>query len=340
MRAFIKFLLSIYAIVVTIAYVLSCLSPFINPTHSSVLYFSGLAFPFILINFFIVALFLGFYKKKFVFLFLLIPGIIFGLNYFSLNQADETTEDALNVYTLNAFSGKLFIENKSAFENWTTYIKSDENEADIICLQEYHLDLVSLVPDPKSYKVFSKNKSNLKIATRLPILGGGELKDTSNLRFAIYVDLLRGTDTVRVYNFHLYSNKISGWLKTAKEEQSTSPERYIKGGDKLKSRIYNAANQRALQAKKLAWHMDACPHDIIACGDMNETAQSFVYRQIRNNRKDTFKKGSRGIHPTYRKRPSWVRIDYIFIDKKFETISYDVLPFNISDHRIVKAVID
>jgi endonuclease/exonuclease/phosphatase family metal-dependent hydrolase len=339
MKAFLKFFLVVYFILSTMVYVLSCLSPFINPEHSSVLYFSGLAFPLILINFVIIALYLGLFKKNFVFLFLIIPGILFGLNYFSINQSDELYGNELVVYTLNAYSGKLFHENKAAFDAWTNYAKAEENQADIICLQEYHLDLVSVLPDPKSYHVFSKEKSNLKIATRLRVVSKGQLKDSSDLRFAIYVDLVRDSDTIRVYNFHLYSNKISAWLETAEEEQSTSPERYIKGGDKLKNRIYSAARQRAMQAKKLRWHMEACPYPIIACGDMNETAQSFAYHQIKGQLKDTFKKGKTGTHPTYRKNPSWVRIDYIFADKEFATKSYEVLPFDISDHRLVKAVI-
>ncbi len=337
MKAFVKFILIIYAILSTGAYILSCFAPLINPCHSSIVYFSGLAFPFILINFTVISLYLGIFKKKFLFLFFLIPGILFGLNYLALNQSEGLSGEDLVIYTFNAHSGKLLEENETEFQKWKSYAQEESNQADIICLQEFHKGASIIFPGTENFHVFSKEKSHLKIASRYRIISGGELKDTSGLRFAIYGDLLIKEDTVRVYNFHLYSNNITAWLKTAEETESHNPKQYISGGDQIKKRVFDAANRRATQAKKLKWHINASPFHVIACGDMNETPQTFSYRQIKGRLIDTFKKGNIGVHPTYRKNPSWVRIDYILAEKNFSVNSFEVLPFAISDHYVVKA---
>ena len=340
MKAFIKFIFSLYLVLGTVAYLMSCLAPFINPVHSSILYFSGLAFPIILINFIFVAFYMGIIKKKFVFLFLLIPGIIFGLNYISLGlTSDADLNEGLNIYTLNTFSTKLLHENEDSYKAWNDYSNAIENQADVICVQEFSHDISTLFPSAKKYHIYSKKKSNLKIASRHPIMAGGELKDDTGLRFAIYADIIAAQDTVRVYNFHLYSNKISEWLKTAEKTENPDAKKIIRGGERLQQRIYKAASNRAIQAKKLKWHIEASPYKVIACGDMNETPQSFSYRQLKGRLNDTFRTGSTGSHPTYRKNPSWVRIDYIFADTEFDVMSYQVLPYEISDHRVVKAVL-
>ena len=336
MKALMKFLLTLYVIIGTAVFILACLAPYINPRHSSILYFAGLAFPIVVVNFILIALYMGIGKKKFIFLFLLIPGIVFGLNYLSIGKsADNSEEKIITVHTLNAYSTNLLHENEASYNAWKTYLSDENHQPDVVCVQELPQNILDIYPTIESYHVFKRDKSNLKIATHYPILEGGEIKDAAGIRFAIFADLIIDSDTVRIYNFHLFSNKISGWLKTAESTDSPGPEKIIKGGDRIKKRIFEAATKRAAQAKKLNWHMDACPYKIIACGDMNETAQSFSYRQIKSKLSDTFRKGSMGTHPTYRKNPSWVRIDYIFSDPSFDIEAYEVLPYDISDHRIV-----
>lgn len=246
----------------------------------------------------------------------------------------------INIYSFNAHSGKLFDQNQESFNQWLTFVQDEKNQADIICLQEFHRDVHELFPQEEKYEVFSMNKSNLKIASRFPILDSGELKDSAGLRYAIFTDLKLGDQIVRVYNFHLFSNKISAYLESAKNKPNPNPEQIIKGSEKVRDQIFQAAIRRAAQAKKLRWHIEACPYPVLACGDMNETAQSFSYMQVKGNLEDSFTKGTFGMHATFRKNPSWVRIDYIFSDKQFNTKNYNVLPFEISDHSIVRVAIE
>jgi len=339
MKSVIKFFFLVYAILSTGLYIISCLAPLIHPDHNSLFYFSGLAFPFILLNFLLVALYFGIGKKKFIFLFLLIPGILYSLKFISTGKEVELSGDEIHVYTFNSFSDKLLHENDKEYDRWSAYVTADQNKPDIICLQEHNSVSDDIFPGSKNFNTWTYDRSNLKITTKYDIIKGGEIKDDTGLRFCIFADIQIDTDTVRIYTFHLFSNKISKMLESAENVENPGAKRIISGSDRLRSRIYSAAVSRAHQAKKLRWHMDACRYPIIACGDLNETAQSFSYRQIKHDLNDSFSKGALGFHPTYRKNPSWVRIDYTFTSDEFDVCLYEVLPFAISDHRPVKVAL-
>ncbi len=339
MKSVLKFFFYVYAFLGTGVYLLSCLAPFVNPTHANLLYFSGLGFPIILVNFIVIALYFGVIKKKFTFLFLLVPGFIFGLNYLSTGKGKIDETKGLNIYSFNTFSDRLLHADKEAYTSWIDYVKTAQNNPDIICLQEHHSKVENIFPNTAHFNTWTYKRSNLKIATHYTIIHGGEIKDSSGLRFAIFADIKIQQDTIRVYTFHLQSNKISTMLETAEKADNPGADRLLRGGEKLRNTIYTAAKKRAMQAKKLRWHMNACLFPIVACGDMNETAQSFAYRQLKGQLYDTFRKGELGMHPTYIKNPSWVRIDYIFTDPSLELLSYQVPQFEISDHRPVQVAI-
>lgn len=340
MKGLVKSLFYIYAGLCIFAYVLSCLSPFINPEHSSLVYFTGLGFPVIFINYLTVALILGVWKKRFVFLLLIIPGFLFGLNYLSTGSSHKTSGDEITLYSLNSHNETYLEANPEEYKNWMNYVKEEQNKPDIICLQEHHGIASEIFPGTKKYDSWSYKKSNLKITSKYKILGGGEVKDEKGLRFAIYADMVKGEDTIRVYTFHLFSNNISSILKHESEKESENPTRLLSGGKEMLPLIYDAAKRRAQQAKKLKWHAAASPYPVILCGDMNETAQSFTYHNIKNGYDDSFSAAKPGLHATFLKNPDWVRIDYVFCADRFDVVQHDVLPYRISDHRALKVVFD
>ncbi len=80
-------------------------------------------------------------------------------------------------------------------------------------------------------------------------------------------------------------------------------------------------------------HKNQCATPIIICGDMNNSAFSYVYRSVRGNLKDSFEEAGRGFGKTYNYRYYPARIDYIFADptmtvKRFRNYSN----FVKSDH--------
>lgn len=340
MKLFFRLLLFIYLAGSSLLYLLTCLSPYINPLYSQTVYLAGLAFPFITINFSLIVLWHGLIKKKFWFLLFLLPGLFFGLKFFALQGPSDAITEPIRIYSFNAHSGTLFDENSGELNKWQAYINDPSNKPHIFCLQEYYPSASGVFDHAGKMDEYSKEKSNLKILSEFPIVDGGELIDDSGLRFAIYADLKLPDKVIRIYNFHLRSNFITDWLKVDTDTVQPRADRMIAEGEKLIDNIYTASKIRAMEAKKLKWHISSSPYPVVVCGDMNETAQSFVYRQIQNKLNDSFTKGKPGYHPTFLKRPSWVRIDYVFIDEQFEINSYNTLPFKLSDHKILEVEID
>ena len=76
-----------------------------------------------------------------------------------------------------------------------------------------------------------------------------------------------------------------------------------------------------------------CEYPIIICGDMNNSAFSYVYRSIKGNLDDTFEEAGKGFGKTYNFKYYPARIDYIFADSNMKVKSFESFPeFQNSDH--------
>jgi endonuclease/exonuclease/phosphatase family metal-dependent hydrolase len=99
------------------------------------------------------------------------------------------------------------------------------------------------------------------------------------------------------------------------------------------NRISSAFKKQQQQAEIIMNHKKDCKYPIIICGDMNNSAYSFVYRNIKGDLNDTFVEAGSGFGNTYHFRYYPARIDYIFTDAKMKVKSFDSFPnFVNSDH--------
>ena len=93
-----------------------------------------------------------------------------------------------------------------------------------------------------------------------------------------------------------------------------------------------AFKQRGIQIGELKSFIENSPYPIILAGDFNDTPSSFAYQQMNEILDDTFIKRGKGIGPTYNGTIPLLRIDYIFIDKKFSCTNYQKNNNPNSDH--------
>jgi endonuclease/exonuclease/phosphatase family metal-dependent hydrolase len=99
------------------------------------------------------------------------------------------------------------------------------------------------------------------------------------------------------------------------------------------TRISKAFKQQQQQAEIIKEHKKKCPYPIIICGDMNNSAFSYVYRNIKGKLKDTFEESGLGFGATYKFKYYPARIDYIFADGQMKVKKYQCFPdFENSDH--------
>lgn len=177
------------------------------------------------------------------------------------------------------------------------------------------------------------------IYTRYKIVRSGVINNATELDstacIAQWADLMIGDDTVRVVNNHLRTTMI-----TQNDQEYLVSGDFIEDGsmereDKLRSiadRFQLNSQIRADQADTISRFVAASPYRVIVCGDFNDGAMSYTYRRIGRKMDDTFVEAARGKTNTYRGFFNLLRIDFIFVDRRFEVLSYSSPRLGVSDH--------
>jgi len=326
------FLNMVLTVLTFVAYIL----PFLAPKFFPFLSVLTLIMPlfFILNGLFFLYWGIQFKKRMILSGLVLLMGITF-INKFYKFSAKEYPEND-NDFTVMSYNVRLFnvfkwLERDDVSSQILTFI-NDKNP-DILCIQEYSN---SANIDLKVYRhryIFidgNQIKTGQAIFSKFPIINQGDIVFENSNNNVVFADIKKGKDIIRVYNMHLQSIKISPDVT----EINDNIEVIDQGkSQKLFNRISLAFRQQQQQAEMIKEHKKNCPYPIIICGDMNNSAFSYVYRNIKGGLKDSFEEAGKGFGATYKFRYYPARIDYIFADdkmivKKFENFS----DFENSDH--------
>ena len=327
------FLLNIVLTVVTfVAYVLPFLAPKLFPILSVLTLFMPLFF--ILNGLFFIYWGIQFKKRMILSGLVLLMGITFINKFYKFSPKvypDEDKDFKVMSYNVRLFNLFKWIDKADVPGDILTFI--NEQNPDILCIQEYSS---SANIDLKVYRyryIFmegNKIKTGQAIFSKFPIINQGDIVFPNSNNNVIYADIKKGKDIIRVYNMHLQSIKITPDVNEISENINVINQ------DKsqiLLIRISKAFKKQQQQAEILKEHKKQCEYPIIICGDMNNSAFSYVYRNIKGTLKDSFEEAGTGFGQTYKFRYYPARIDYIFADekmtvKKFESFS----EFENSDH--------
>lgn len=327
------FFLNVVLIFVTfIAYVL----PFLAPESFPILSVLTLFMPifFVLNAMFFVYWALQFKKRLILSGLVLLLGITFinkfykfSVPTFSVEEKDFTVM-SYNVRLLNVFN---WIDRDDVPADIVDFI-NDKNP-DILCIQEYapsaNIDL-KVYQHRYIYTIGNKIKSGQAIFSKFPIINQGNIIFPNSSNNVVYVDIIKGKDIIRVYNMHLQSIKISPDVNEIDENIDAINQ---KKSQKLLNRISKAFKQQQQQAEIFREHKMKSIYPTIICGDMNNSAFSYVYRSIKGNMKDSFEEAGTGFGATYKFRYYPARIDYIFADEKMTVKNFESFPsFINSDH--------
>lgn len=332
------FSLNILLIVVTfIAYVLPFLAPKIFPILSVLTLFMPLFF--LLNGLFFLYWAIQFKKRMILSGLVLLMGITF-INKFYKFSSKEYPEDD-NDFIVMSYNVRLFnlfkwLDKEDVPGNILGFI-NDKNP-DILCIQEFSS---SADIDLKLYRhkfilmEGNKIKTGQAIFSKFPIIGQGNIVFPNSNNNVIYADIKKGKDIIRVYNMHLQSIKITPDVNEISENINVIDQ---DRSQMLLIRISKAFKQQQQQAEIFKEHEKKCDYPVIICGDMNNSAFSYVYRSVKGKMKDSFEDAGKGFGATYKFKYYPTRIDYIFADekmvvKKFESFS----DFENSDHYPIMA---
>lgn len=332
------FSLNIVLIIVTfVAYVLPFLAPKIFPILSVLTLFMPLFF--LLNGLFFVYWAIQFKKRMFLSGLVLLMGITFINKFYKFSSKEYPEDDkdfVVMSYNVRLFNLFKWLDKEDVPGVILGFI--NEKNPDILCIQEFSSSAdIDLKIYRHKYILMEGNKikTGQAIFSKFPIISQGNIVFPNSNNNVIYADIKKGKDIIRVYNMHLQSIKITPDVNEISENID------VINKDKsqmLLIRISKAFKQQQQQAEIFKEHKKKCEYPVIICGDMNNSAFSYVYRNIKGTLKDSFEEAGSGFGETYKFKYYPTRIDYIFADekmsvKKFESFSN----FENSDHYPIMA---
>lgn len=322
---FIYFLNVIFALLLLLSYAL----PFISPKYIPFISILNFGIPVLLLINFLFLLYWLFKLKKQVILSTLI--LLLGYSHItSLYIFSEKKNENLNGYKLMSYNVRHFnsyqwIKNLDAAKKIKLFIENEN--PDIIAFQDYHAYMNFDIKNtyPYHFVIFNKGKETLSTAffSKYPIINKQKIQFQNSTNCAIFVDIALKNDTIRVFNLHLESLKINPDVKSLKDKNTKQ----------LAGRIGQAFKKQAEQTELIQPFIEKSPYKNIVIGDFNNTAFSYVYRELKKNGlKDAFKEKGNGFGRTYDIKYIPIRIDHALVDEAFEVLDFKNYKVKYSDH--------
>ncbi|HNP33701.1 MAG TPA: endonuclease/exonuclease/phosphatase family protein [Flavobacterium sp.] len=325
-----------FNIVITVLTFVAYVLPFLAPKAFPLLSVLTLILPlFLILN----ALFFMYWLlqlKRQVILsgLVLLLGITFINKFYKLSSRNgEIEEKDFTVMSYNVRLFNLFDWIASDHVGNTILNFINDQNPDILCIQEYSENANVDLRIYKYKAIFMEGKkirTGQAIFSKYPIFNQGDFKIPTAGNNIIYADIKKGKDTIRVYNIHLQSIKISPDVNEISEHVDAINQ---SKSEQLFTRIRDAFKKQEQQAEILVKHKNECTYPVIICGDMNNSPFSYVYRSIKSDLNDCFEEAGNGFGQTYKFKYYPARIDYVFASKKMQVKSFTTFTkFENSDH--------
>lgn len=332
--SFISKTMLFFNVIVAFTTLMAYLLPFLAPKWFPFLSVLTLFLPFFLVVNVLFFMYWLLQFKKYIFVsgLVLLLGITFINKFYNLKPT--TLPKSEKEFTIMSYNVRLFNKfnwNKKA--NIPTKIAEfvTEKNPDILCIQEYSNLEKTQFSNYKYKHVFKEGKNIIvgnAIFSKYKIIDKGVINFPNSTNNAVYADIIKDKDTLRIYSMHLQSIKISTDIEEEEiQKMNESKTKYIF------RKISSAFTKQQEQALLLKQHYTDCKYKKIICGDMNNSAFSFVYRTIKGSMQDAFESNGEGFGKTYNFKYYPARIDYIFADKNIQINSFETLnDFYNSDH--------
>ncbi len=322
---------SLVAFLLLVSYIL----PYIPPKSFATLSVLSLSVPLlILLNiFFFIYWLLRVKKQLLLSLFVLLLGWSYISSMYKFSSS-ENIEDSNNISVMT-FNVRLFnifswIPSKTVKEDIVEFIYKEN--PDVLCLQEYRRGSPIKLNGYNNFNAtYDKTvKGGMAIFSKFPIVNSGSLEFPNTDNNGIFVDIVKQKDTIRIYTLHLQSSKISNDVQNLNKENSGH----------LFNQISSTFREQQSQVELFLAHKSQCNFKTIVTGDFNNTAYSYIYKEIKgDDLVDTFKEAGNGFGRTYDFKFFPLRIDFILSDEAFTVNGFKTYDIKLSDHYPIKATL-
>ena len=357
-RNIIKWVVKAVLILLTISYLLSCLTPYIDPKYGAIWTMLSLSFPILFLLMTMVSFLLLIFRRKLflINLFIIALGFkninsCFAYQFFTSSKIEGGYKMKILSWNVDDFIYELqpSLADKKKRLKMLLFIKN--TNADIICLQDnafcFEPKLPNDVKDIQTmgypyYKLsedyYSRGKNTRKYGTAIfskyPILSSDTINYKGvNYESLLYADIKIKNRVVRVFTTHLrsmllhYQKYFSGEDYGMLQEDTSN----IFEKSTLHKLIYfdQKHTEQSMVARQV---MDTTKLPFIFCGDLNSVPSSFVYHHLSKGLKDAFLAKGKGLGNTYSELSPTLRIDVMFTTPDIEVVNYQTPKLALSDH--------
>jgi endonuclease/exonuclease/phosphatase family metal-dependent hydrolase len=351
-----RFFIVLHFILVAV-FLLACLAPYLDPIKWWFISWLGLIFPVLLILLLISIFFWLFFKPRYSLP--LVVVLLIGWKSISVFFAFHLPKefhyrkpgDVLRVVTWNVAR---FVEIKKN-NNTGSQIRLKmmeqllDQDADILCLQEFHSSALSSYYDNISYIrkklrypyfYFSFDEDGTKqyyssiIFSRVPIIDSGIVyyPQPSLHEPLIHADVKFNDDTIRIFTTHLQSVQFKKRDYERIDEIRNYEDSIVSNSRTIFSKLKKGIERRSVQANVIRNQLRQSQHPVIFCGDFNDVPNSYTYFTIRGNMQDAFLEKGSGMGRSFTSISPTLRIDYILVSKDFSVLQFDRIKRRYSDH--------
>ncbi|EDP70278.1 endonuclease/exonuclease/phosphatase family protein [Flavobacteriales bacterium ALC-1] len=322
---------SLVAFLLLISYML----PYISPKSFATLSVLSLSVPLLILLNVIFFIYWLLRVKKQMLLSLIV--LLLGWSYIGSMykfSSSKNVEDDKNIsvmsYNVRLFNIYSWLPSETVKKDIIEFIHKEKPE--ILCLQEYRKDDPIVLDNYYNFNASHKDtvKRGQVVFSKFPIINSGSLEFPNTFNNGIFVDIVKQKDTIRVYNLHLQSSGIQTDVEALKNETS----------DNLFKQVGSTFKLQQEQVELFLKHKSKCNYKTIVTGDFNNTAYSYIYKEIKgNNLVDTFEEAGNGFGKTYDFKFFPMRIDFILADKDFTVNGFKTYDVKLSDHYPIKAAV-
>ncbi|MEO5787942.1 endonuclease/exonuclease/phosphatase family protein, partial [Gelidibacter sp.] len=259
---FVFFLNSLAAVTLLLAYIL----PYVEPKRFAFVSVLSLTMPFLIIVnlLFVIYWLLKVRKQLLLSLIVLLIGFkhLGSLYKFTSSNQDVDTDNIVVMnYNVRLFNVFEWIPDINAGKEISEFI--NEKNPDIISMQDYRPDKALALKGYYKFESLSGGKiiNGQAIFSKFPIINKGIIEFPNTFNNAIFADVVKGKDTIRVYNVHLQSFKIDVSSDPLKKETS----------ENLFKRVEKTFSLQQAQTELFLEHKSKSPYKVIVCGDFNNT---------------------------------------------------------------------
>ena len=336
MKKFLKILIIILNVLAAIALLISSLAGLVKPSTNIFVSLASYGYLFLLFINVLFAVFWLCLKSRWFILSLAVILLRFNLvhRYVQLGGTEDVEVVSEDDIKLLSFNVNIFKWSDSASRNTLDIVRTEK--PDVICFQEFFTNLPYPILDTMKALGYSDMHNFMK--TSKGVYGCTTFsrykmikKDKVGGTRTIFTDIVKGSDTIRIYNVHLDSYHLDETDEAEIDKMShgkvdtVTSRRTMR---KFKTTLLKHENEVAL----LESHIEQCPYPSLLCGDFNDPPASYAYGRLIKHYSDAFCKKGHGFGSTYNGDFPAFRIDYILFDDNFKALSYKRITSDISDH--------